>query len=149
MLTLAAPYPAPKSSRTAPSAATEWVCAGSGTARLSRATEPTVTRRLPYRRQSRPTRAMVATAPAEMQSRARPSALCEACTWARTSGMRTTQAANRKPSIAKKAVRASLAADQVRGARTAAVAAVVAGSVVVSAAEDRASVLFSSGTKSE
>ncbi len=89
-----------------------WVCAGSGTAMLSTATEATVTGREPYRTQSRPTTAMVATAPAEMQSRASPSALWVALTWPRMSGMRTTQAAKRKPSIAKKAVRARRAGDQ-------------------------------------
>ncbi|GAA1258526.1 hypothetical protein GCM10009665_55890 [Kitasatospora nipponensis] len=71
-----------------------------------------MTGRLPYRTQSRPITGMVATAPAETQSSARPSAECEACTWARMSGIRTTQAAKRKPSTAKKAVRAIRAADQ-------------------------------------
>ncbi|GAA2093912.1 hypothetical protein GCM10009759_20960 [Kitasatospora saccharophila] len=86
---------------------------------------------------------MVATAPAEMHSRARPSALCEAETWARTSGIRTTQDANRKPSTVKKAVRARRAADQEE---------LRPDGVFEGAAErreERASVLFSSGTKSE
>lgn len=55
---------------------------------------------------------MVATAPAETQSSASPSALWEALTWLRMSGMRTTQAAKRKPSTAKKAVSASRAVPQ-------------------------------------
>ncbi len=91
------------------------MCAGSGTATLSSATEASVTRREPNLTQSRPTTAMVATAPAEMQSKARPSALWEASTCPRMSGMRTTQAANRKPSMAKKAVRARRAGDQAVG----------------------------------
>ncbi len=140
MPTFAAPYPAPKSSRTPPSAGTEWACAGSGTARLRTASEATVTRREPYRTQSRPITAMVATAPAEMQSRASPRALCEALTCARTSGMRTTQAANRKPSTAKNAVRAIRAGVQAAGR---------AGPIGWLVVSGRARVLFIRGTKSE
>ncbi len=67
----------------------------------------TVTRSLPNARQSRPVIIMVATAPADTPSSARPNCPADAPTWALIAGMRTTHPANRKPSTAKNTVTAT------------------------------------------
>src|ERR1019366_23493 len=98
------PKPAPKTTSTAPSAATVVTRAGSMIASDISVAEITVIGALPNREHSCPAIIIVTTAPAEMPSSARPRLPADAPTCALTAGTRTTQLAKRKPSSAKKAV---------------------------------------------
>src|SRR4029450_3145866 len=81
---------------------TDDAMAGNATARLTSTAATTLTRPGPSRALSAPVTCMQARAPRDMKRTATPRALCEAPTWALTSGIRAAQVPKTKPSIANK-----------------------------------------------
>src|SRR5215470_4317943 len=100
MATLRQPYAAPKADSSSPSASADPASSGSGRVSESTAQDSTVTRGLPNRRHSAPATSMVATAPAERPSSARPRAADDAPVCSLTAGTRTAQLANMNPCAA-------------------------------------------------
>ncbi len=104
--TLTQPYPMPNITSASPSATADRASAGNSSASDSHTAPASSTRTAPNRRQSIPDSAIVAIAPPETPSSARPSSAGDAPVAAFTAGMRTAQVANTNPSNAKNAVTA-------------------------------------------
>ena len=111
--TFTAPVAAPNASSAAASSGSDRARPGRMTATQISTADAVATSPAPSRAHSAPASCMLASAPIETHSSARPSVVCEAPTWVVTSGMRAAQLPNTAPSKVKRAATAanSLARD--------------------------------------